>query len=66
MITNELLEEKYRIQKRLSDAAGGDMDKYVENLQRIVREAEEKFNLKFKSADPLQATETESNTDHKV
>lgn len=65
-MTNDLLEEKYRIQKQLSDAAEGNMDKYVENLQRIVRETEEKFGLKFKFADPLQSEETRSSNLHKT
>lgn len=47
MITNPLLEEKYRTQKRLAEESQYDMKKYTENLHRKVLEIEEQYGLKF-------------------
>ena len=48
MITNHLLETKYKTQKQLDEEAQHDIGKYVENSHKIVLEVEEKYGLKFK------------------
>jgi len=55
MITNPLLEEKYRVQRELAEEAGGDIQKYMENIDRIVGEAEEEYGVKFKYLDSDRA-----------
>lgn len=52
MITNPLLEEKYRVQRELTEEAGSDVRKYMENIQRIVAEAEAEYGVEFKYVDP--------------
>ncbi len=42
MITTPLLEEIYNTQKRLDEEAQHDIEKYIENSQRIVLEIEKK------------------------
>lgn len=51
MITNPLLEEKYRVQRELTEEAGNDVRKYMENIQRIVAEAEAEYGVEFKYLD---------------
>lgn len=51
MITNPLLEEKYRVQRELAEESGGDLDKYMENIQRVVAETEESYGVEFKYHD---------------
>ena len=48
MLTNELLEAKYRAQRALADQGGGDLHVYAQNIRRIVRDAERKHGLKFR------------------
>ena len=48
MITNHLLETKYKTQKQLDEKAHHDIGEYVENSHKIVLEVEEKYGLKFK------------------
>jgi len=48
MITNHLLEEKDRIQRKLAQEAQYDVFRYMENTRRIVLEAQEKYRLKLK------------------
>jgi len=48
MITNHLLEEKDRIQKKLAQEAQYDVFQYMENTHKIVQEAQEKYGLKLK------------------
>ena len=48
MITNHLLETKYKTQKQLDEEAHHDIRKYAENSHKIVLEVEEKYGLKFK------------------
>jgi hypothetical protein len=48
MMTNELLEEKYRAQRALTAEGGDDLQEYARNLQRIVRETECKYGLRFR------------------
>lgn len=63
MITTPLLEEIYNTQKRLDEEAQHDLNKYIENSQKIVLEVEKKYGLKFKygqlkgqTLEPLQST----------
>ena len=48
MITNPLLEEVYRTQKRLVEEANYDMNKYSENAQKMVLEIQKKYGLTLK------------------
>lgn len=48
MITNPLLEAKYRVQKQLDEEAGHDVLKYASISHRIVSEIETKYRIKFK------------------
>nr|VFK80613.1 MAG: hypothetical protein BECKSD772D_GA0070982_113311 [Candidatus Kentron sp. SD] len=48
MITSPILEEKYRVQKKLAEEAGYDVRKYTELCRKIVAEAEAEYGLKFK------------------
>lgn len=61
MITNPLLEEKYRVQRELAEEAGDDVRKYMENIQRIVAEAEEEYDVEFEylDSDPKEAVKAE-------
>ncbi len=47
MMTNPLLEIKYKTQKQLTKEAQHDTSKYVENSHRIVREVEAQYGIKF-------------------
>ncbi|RKZ39365.1 MAG: hypothetical protein DRQ41_10685 [Gammaproteobacteria bacterium] len=47
MITTPLLEEIYDTQKRLDEEAQHDIEKYIENSQKMVLEIEKKYGLKF-------------------
>ncbi len=47
MITTPLLEEIYKTQKRLDEEAQHDIEKYIENSQKMVLEIEKKYGLKF-------------------
>ncbi len=58
MITNHILEEKYRVQRQLAEEAGYDMAKYEQNLQTRVAEIEQKYGIIFKYGAPaLEAEE---------
>nr|VFK53879.1 MAG: hypothetical protein BECKTUN1418F_GA0071002_10311 [Candidatus Kentron sp. TUN]VFK55697.1 MAG: hypothetical protein BECKTUN1418E_GA0071001_10321 [Candidatus Kentron sp. TUN]VFK64315.1 MAG: hypothetical protein BECKTUN1418D_GA0071000_12558 [Candidatus Kentron sp. TUN] len=48
MITSPILEEKYRVQKKLAEEAGYDVCKYSELCRKIVTEAEAEYGVKFK------------------
>jgi len=48
MITTPLLEEIYLTQKRLDEEAQHDIEKYIENSQKMVLEIEKKYGLTFK------------------
>jgi len=52
MLTNELLEAKYRAQRALADQGGDDLHKYAQNVHRIVRDVEQKHGLKFRYRQP--------------
>jgi hypothetical protein len=48
MVTNHLLQAKYRIQKQLETEAQYDLKNYVQNVQRMAKEAEKTYKVKFK------------------
>jgi len=48
MLTNELLEAKYRAQRALAEQSGDDLHTYAQNIHRIVRDVERKHGLKFR------------------
>jgi hypothetical protein len=48
MYTNPLLEEKYRVQKYMSEKAGHDIEKLLDMVEEQVREIEKKYNFKLK------------------
>lgn len=50
MITNPLLEAKYKVQKQLHEEAQHDIVKYAKNSHQIVIETETKYRIKFKYA----------------
>ena len=47
--TNELLEEKYKVQMFLNEKAGNDLKKYFDNLHKIVTMLEKNRKIKFKT-----------------
>jgi len=57
MITNHLLEDKYRAQKRLAEEADHDIHRYFENVNRIVAETEEQYGVRFKYYTPERPKE---------
>ena len=62
MLTNDLLREKYRVQKELSDKAGHDLARYVANSHLRMKEIEAVYGVKFKCAKP--ALTAQKPTDH--
>ena len=51
-MTDDLLRAKSNVQKQLDEEACHDMERYVENARKIVREAEEEHGLTFKYGTP--------------
>jgi len=47
MLTNELLDMKYRAQRALAAQSGDDLQAYAHNVHLIVREVEQQLGLKF-------------------
>ena len=52
MMTNDLLREKYRVQKELSNKAGHDLARYVVNSHLKIKEIEAMYGVKFKYGKP--------------
>jgi hypothetical protein len=48
MLTNELLEAKYRAQRALAEQGGNDLRTYAQHVHRIVRDVERQHGLKFR------------------
>jgi len=48
MLTNELLEAKYRAQRALAAQSGNDLQAYAHNVHQIVRDVEQQLGLKFR------------------
>jgi len=51
MITNQLLEELYQIQKQLAQEAQYDLQQHVQHSHQIVRQVEKQYGLQFQYAD---------------
>ena len=47
-LKNELLTEKYETQYKLNDQSNNNLNEYFKNIEKIVKETENKNNLKFK------------------
>ena len=47
MITNPLLEAKYKVQKMLDEESQHDIKEYAKNSHRIVGEVESLYGIKF-------------------
>ena len=52
MITNDLLREKYRVQKALDEKAQHSLTQYVANAHANVKKAEVKYGVKFNYSQP--------------
>jgi hypothetical protein len=48
MITNHLLEEKYRVQKQLAETAQYDLNQYVQNSHLAVLELAKQYGVTLK------------------
>ncbi|MBC8527355.1 MAG: hypothetical protein ISS28_00960 [Candidatus Cloacimonetes bacterium] len=48
MITNKLLEEKIKAQKRLDEKAHHDIKQYIENSHKSISKIESKYGVKVK------------------
>ena len=48
MLTNELLETKYRAQRALTTQGGDDLHAYAQNVHQIVQDVERQLGLKFR------------------
>ena len=48
MLTNELLEAKYRAEWALAAQSGDDLHVYAQNVHQIVRDVEQQLGLKFR------------------
>ena len=48
MITNHLLEDKYRVQRQLAEEAGYNVHKYHENLHKEALELQRRKGIKLK------------------
>jgi hypothetical protein len=47
MITNELLEEKWRVQQKLAEIAGYNIKEMLDNAEKTVKEIQEKYGYKI-------------------
>ena len=48
MVTNELLETKYRAQQKLHEQAGHDLRAYARNIRKVVQATEKEHGPKFR------------------
>ena len=55
MITNPVLETKYRTQRQLDKDAGHDVRKYMEKLHQIACDVEKQYDVKFNYGSPQGA-----------
>ena len=53
MIMNELLREKYRVQKAMDEKANHNLAQYVANTHARITEIETKYGVKFKYGKPV-------------
>ncbi len=52
MMTNDLLREKYRVQKILDEQANHSLTQYVANTHARIKEIEAKYGVKFSYGKP--------------
>ncbi len=64
MITNHLLEAKYKAQRRLTEEAGYDLQRYSENAHQRVLEVEQEYHVKFIYAEPEPQARADDLTAH--
>lgn len=57
MITNHLLEATYKVQKQLDAEAGHDITEYNRLLDRVVKDVEKEYNIKFVYGTPSMRPE---------
>jgi len=57
MVTNELLQAKYKAQEYLDKQAGHDLRAYISKAHQIVKETEKKHGLKFRYRQIRQCVE---------
>jgi hypothetical protein len=51
-MTNDLLREKYRVQKALNEKANHNITQYVANTHAKIKDIETKYGVKFKYKKP--------------
>ncbi|HYX25373.1 MAG TPA: hypothetical protein VFC23_14555, partial [Thermoanaerobaculia bacterium] len=58
MITNHILEDKWRVQRELNEQAGSEPGRYIALVQKRVLEAQERYGIQFRyvetEAEPLR------------
>ena len=58
MITNHILEDKWRVQRELNEQAGSEPARYIALVQERVLEAQERYGIQFRyvetEAEPLR------------
>ncbi len=60
MITNHILEDKWRVQKSLNEQAGDDPGKYIDLVHEKALQAQERYGIRLRYADVEQpSTEVE-------
>ena len=52
MYTTPILEEKYRVQAKLSKAAGGSVKRYAQQTHEAVLKLQEEYGIKLKYVSP--------------
>jgi hypothetical protein len=61
MMTNDLLREKYRVQKALDEKANNNLAQYVANAHARIKEVEAKYGVKFKYGKPALISQKSPN-----
>jgi hypothetical protein len=64
MMTNELLEAKYRAQRQLNKQAGHDLRTYAKNVHQVVQATEKKHGLKFRYKQVRKKVVSSANVAH--
>jgi hypothetical protein len=62
MLTNELLEAKYRAQRALAEQSDDDLHAYARNVHQIVQDVEQRLGLKFRYRRAARKTASSSHT----
>jgi phage host-nuclease inhibitor protein Gam len=61
MMTNDLLREKYRVQKALDEKANHNLAQYAANAHARIKEIEAKYGVKFKYGKPALTSQKTPN-----